>query len=289
MSEAGPSMAWLEREAGEPVPVTGNCALGRAVGNDVTLVDDRVSRRHATIHAQGEQEFLLVDLGSRNGTYLNGRRVNQPTRLRDGDHLQVGPFTLTFHQPTAVDPSGSSAHTITEQTLLELQRAPCWLLLCDIAGSSTLAREKTAEELAVLVGGWFARCKEAIEDGGGVINKYLGDGLLAYWRARDESLPHIAQALRDLQRLQNENTPRFRVVLHHGEVMIGGIPSSGEDSLAGPDVNLIFRLERLASELKLSRIASAAAAQKLGGLVTATPAGEHPLLGFDGQYAVFTF
>jgi adenylate cyclase len=287
MSEAGPPMAWLEREAGEPVPVTGNCSLGRAVGNDVTLVDDRVSRRHATIHSQGEQEFLLVDLGSRNGTYLNGRRVNQPTRLRDGDHLQVGPFTLTFHQPTAVDPSSSSA--FTEQTLVELQRAPCWLLLCDIVESSTLAREKTAEELAVLVGGWFARCKEAIEDGGGVINKYLGDGLLAYWRARDESLPHVAQALRDLQRMQNENTPRFRLVLHHGEVMIGGIPSSGEDSLAGPEVNLIFRLERLASELKLLRLASASAVQKLGGRLTATPAGEHPVHGFDGRYAVFTF
>jgi class 3 adenylate cyclase len=133
MSEAGPSMAWLEREAEEPVPVTGNCSLGRSVGNDVTLVDDRVPRRHATIHAQGEQEFLL------------------------------------------------------------------------------------------------------------------------------------------------------------GEVMIGGIPSSGEDSLAGPEVNLIFRLERLARELKVSRVASAAAVQRLGGRLTATPAGEHPLHGFDGLYAVFSF
>jgi len=55
--------------------VTGNCSLGRAVGNDIVLVDDRVSRRHSTIHAQGERELWIVDLGSRNGTYLNGRRV----------------------------------------------------------------------------------------------------------------------------------------------------------------------------------------------------------------------
>ena len=288
MTQPLPSSAWLEREAGEPVPVTGNCSFGRAVGNDVVLVDDRVSRRHATIHAQGEQEFLLVDLGSRNGTYLNGRRVNQPTQLRDGDHLQVGPFTLIFHQPTAVT-AGSTGVVQSEQTLVELRTVPCWLLLSDITGSSTLAREKTAEELAMLIGGWFARCKEIIEDSGGTINKYLGDGMLAYWRARDEALPHLAQALRDLERLQVKGTPSFRIVLHHGNVSIGGVPSSGEDSLSGPEVNLVFRLERLCSQLGKTRLASGAAIEKLGSSVTPTAAGEHELQGFEGRHPVFTF
>jgi adenylate cyclase len=281
--------AWLEREAGEPVPVTGNCSLGRAIGNDIVLVDDRVSRRHATIHAQGDQEFLLVDLGSRNGTYLNGRRVNQPTHLRDGDHVQVGPFTLVFHQPTPRTATTTSPQTMTGQTLVEIRNTACWLLLCDIIGSSTLARQKTGEELAMLVGRWFARSKEIVEDSGGTINKYLGDGFLAYWRAREESLPHVAQALRDLQRLQSENQPTFRIVLHYGAVAIGGAPSSGEDSLAGPEVNMVFRLERLSSELGQLRIASGPAVQMLAGRVTPAAAGEHELHGFEGKHAVFTF
>jgi adenylate cyclase len=292
MDDAPPATAWLERQGSEPIPVTGNCSLGRAVDNQVALVDDRVSRRHATIHAQGDREFLLVDLGSRNGTFLNGRRVNQPTRLQDGDQLQVGPFQLVFHQAAVLpmpDAAVPEQQRQEPQTMVELESTPCWLLLCDITGSSVLAREKTGAQLAMLVGGWFAKCKEVIEDNGGAINKYLGDGFLAYWRARKEFMPHVAQALRDLGHLQLEKKPDFRVVLHYGQVTIGGIPSSGEDSLAGPEVNLVFRLERLASELRQLRLASGKAVEALGELMSASPAGEHELHGFEGKHAVFTF
>lgn len=280
--------AWLERETGDPIPVTGNCSLGRAVGNDVVLVDDRVSRRHATIHAQGDNEFWLVDLGSRNGTYLNGRRVSQPTRLRDRDHIQIGPFRLGFHVAESTSERTSGTWS-TDQTQLDLRSLPCWLLLADIAGSTVLSRERTPEELAVLVGGWFARCKEVIEDNGGSINKYLGDGLLAYWQVREATLAHVAQCLRDLRRYQDASQPVFRIVVHHGRVLLGGIPSSGEESLAGPEVNFVFRQEKLAGELRQLRLASAAAAALLASHIPTCPAGEHPLPGFDGQHAFHTF
>jgi adenylate cyclase len=288
MSEPISSTAWLERPPGERVPLTGNCSLGRAAGNDVVLEDERISRRHATIHAQGDQEFLLVDLGSRNGTYLNGRRVNQPTRLRDGDRVEIGPFALCFRQASPSQTRGSIPGVIG-QTLVEVRSTPCWLMLCDLVGSSTMARQQTAQELAMLVGGWFGRCKELIEDNGGVINKYLGDGLLAYWRAHGESLNQVRQILQQMQQVQDEGALRFRIVVHHGEITIGGVPSSGEDSLSGPDVNLIFRLERLASEMGFIRIASASAVRLLGDSIAAASAGEHALSGFEGTHAVYTF
>lgn len=280
--------AFLQRDGAQPVPVTGNCALGRAVGNDVVLVDDRVSRRHATIHAQGEREFWLVDLGSRNGTYLNSRRVSQPTRLRDGDRVQIGPFQLTFSVPTS-----AAEHThgtwLADQTQADMRSLDCWLLVCDIIGSTALARERPPEELAVLVGGWFARCKEVVEDNGGTINKYLGDALLAYWPARAETLVHITQSLRDLRRLQEDPRPPFRIVVHHGRVLFGGIPSSGEESLAGPEVNFVFRQEKLAGQIGAVRLASTAAAAQLGQQITVVGAGDHELSGFDGRHAFFTF
>ena len=288
MADTAQFAVWLHRDGFAPVPVTGNCSLGRAVGNDVVLVDDRISRRHATIHVQGEQEFWLVDLGSRNGTYLNGRRISQPTRLRDQDRLQIGPFVVVFRQPATALARGTLA-TVSEQTQMDLRASSCWLLLCDIMGSSTLARQIKGEELAVLVGGWFARCKEVIEDGGGVINKYLGDGLFAYWLSRTEVVAHVAQALRDLQRLQADSKPPFRLVVHHGDVLLGGMPSSGEESLAGPEVNFVFRLERLSSELKIPTIASAAAARQLDPQLPCAGAGEHPLQGFEGEHQVFRF
>ena len=284
---ATPASAWLHRDAHPPVPVTGNCSLGRAVGNDVVLVDDRVSRRHATIHAQGTNEFWLIDLGSRNGTYLNGRRVSQPTRLRDADRVQIGPFFLAFRQHTGV--ADRTATFAADQTQVDLRSLSCWLLVCDIAGSTALARERSAEELAVIVGGWFARCKEVIEDNGGTINKYLGDGLLAYWPVKDPALPHVVQTLRDLHRMQDDRRPPFRVAIHRGLVLLGGIPSSGEESLAGPEVNFVFRQEKLAGSLTTPRLASQAAAELLNPTLPCTPTGQHPLTGYDGLHAFYTF
>jgi len=284
----GEPPAFLQREGAPPVPVTGNCSLGRTVGNDVVLLDDRVSRRHATVHLQGEREFWLVDLGSRNGTYLNSRRVSQPTRLRDGDRVQIGPFQLTFSVPSA-DGERTTGTWSADQTQADMRSVDSWLLLCDIVGSTVLARERPPEDLAILVGGWFARCKEVIEDSGGTINKYLGDALLAYWPARPETLALITQVLRDLRRLQEDPRPPFRIVIHHGRVLFGGIPSTGEESLAGPEVNLIFRQEKLAGQLSSPRLASAAAAAQLGSQMTLVSAGEHELSGFQGTHRFFSF
>ncbi|MGE3310088.1 MAG: FHA domain-containing protein [Limisphaerales bacterium] len=279
--------AWIRRPGSPDVPVTGNCALGRAIGNDVVLVDDRVSRRHATIHTQGLHEFWLVDLGSRNGTYLNGRRVSQPCRLQDDDRIQIGPFQVSLHLAEA--PAIQPSTLVSERTAVDLRSLACWLLVCDISGSTSLARKLAPEELAVVVGGWFARCKEVIEDTGGTINKYLGDGLLAYWPVRAETLPHIAQTLLDLRQMQDEAKPPFRVVIHQGHVLFGGIPSSGEESLAGPEVNLVFRQEKLAGQLGQPRLATEAAATLLGTHLRLTPAGSHPLPGYDGLHPFHTF
>jgi len=176
-----------------------------------------------------------------------------------------------------------------DQTQVDLRSATCWLLLCDITGSTAIARDRTPEELAVLIGGWFARCKEVIEDNGGTINKYLGDGLFAYWLARDATLPHVAQTLRDLRRLQDDGKPPFRVVVHYGLVLLGGMPSSGEESLAGPEVNFVFRQEKLAGSIEAARLASQPAGARLGAVLPVEPAGEHSLSGFDGLHSFFRF
>ncbi len=288
MSDQPLAPALLRREDAPPVPVTGNCALGRAIANDIVLVDDRVSRRHATIHTQGEGEYWLVDLGSRNGTYLNERRVSQPTRLRAGDRIQVGPFKLTFELASRLDPVAKGA-TAADQTQADLRSLPCWLLLADIIGSTALTRSLNGEELAVLVGGWFGRCNEVVEDTGGTINKYLGDGFFAYWPVREGTLPLVAQALRDLRRLQDRANPGFRMVVHLGRVLLGGMPSSGEENLAGPEVTFLFRQETLARQLNVPRLASASAAQALQPLVELQAAGDHALPGFDGKFRFSTF
>jgi len=70
--------------------------IGRWEDNDV-IVDDRwVSRYHSQVRREGEQ-YVIEDLGSKNGTFVNGRRIAGPTVLTDGDEVQVTPLIkLTF-------------------------------------------------------------------------------------------------------------------------------------------------------------------------------------------------
>lgn len=63
--------------------------LGRAQDCDVVLPERQISRYHARIE-QDETGFIIRDLGSKNGTYVNGETVrDQPFRLRDGDEIQL--------------------------------------------------------------------------------------------------------------------------------------------------------------------------------------------------------
>ncbi len=69
--------------------------IGRHPDSDVFLDDITVSRRHAEVTVGADGIFRLRDVGSMNGTYLDGERV-QDAALREGAHLQVGRFRLIF-------------------------------------------------------------------------------------------------------------------------------------------------------------------------------------------------
>lgn len=70
--------------------------LGRGTDCDLRLVDNGVSRHHAEIRVE-DQEAVLVDLGSTNGTFVNGQQVNR-ARLVDGTRLSLGRTTMTFRR-----------------------------------------------------------------------------------------------------------------------------------------------------------------------------------------------
>lgn len=61
-------------------------SIGREAGNEIVLEDPQVSRRHATLTRQGVT-YLLEDIGSTNGTYINGKRVTTPVLLANGDMI----------------------------------------------------------------------------------------------------------------------------------------------------------------------------------------------------------
>ncbi len=71
--------------------------LGRDPSSDIFLNDITVSRKHAKLTIN-PSEVILEDLGSLNGTYVNGERMEQ-TKLKDRDEIQIGKFKLVFFKP----------------------------------------------------------------------------------------------------------------------------------------------------------------------------------------------
>ena len=83
-------------KAGADIPLTqAEMVIGRQSNCELPLPDHTISRRHAKI-IQRSDGYYLEDLQSRNGTYLNGRRIVDPIRLNDRDQIQLYDVTLTF-------------------------------------------------------------------------------------------------------------------------------------------------------------------------------------------------
>lgn len=92
---AGKAKGWLFWGTDRiPVP-PGDNLLGRGEDSILILAEPRVSRRHAHI-VMADGLATLEDLGSRNGTYVNGLKIEGPVTLRSGDRIGIGSFQLVF-------------------------------------------------------------------------------------------------------------------------------------------------------------------------------------------------
>jgi len=282
MDNPSPSEAWLETATHEKHPIVGALSLGRAENNSLCLPDASVSRRHAVLHRQPDGEFWLVDLGSVNGTYLNALRIFQPVKLHDGDLIALAGHAFVFRQ---TGPAHVPTQAVAPTTRLDLRNEPMWLLLADIENFTPLSCALPPDRLAVLLGGWFLACQKIVEENHGRIYKYLGDGFLAYWIDNEASTARVAAAARALATLAGD--PRFRFVIHRGSISMGGCPLPGEEVLLGSVVNFVFRMERLAAQLRVPVLLSEEANARLKDRLATAPLSSHTLKGFDGNFSFF--
>jgi pilus assembly protein CpaF len=75
--------------------------IGRVPGNDVVLPKGNVSKRHSRIVLK-DSRFIVVDLKSTNGTYVNGRKITSPLVVKEGDKIYIGDFILTLEGDAAL-------------------------------------------------------------------------------------------------------------------------------------------------------------------------------------------
>ncbi|RME70073.1 MAG: FHA domain-containing protein [Chloroflexi bacterium] len=136
-------------QAGMRFPILAHqVVLGREESTDITLQDPEASRRHALISWQGGQ-YVIEDLGSTNGTFVNGVQITGPQTLQPGDSIGIGQTTLVFHlegeqarrppsapmpQYAAAQPEGRSK---TTQYLLYGVGCLLFLCICSLLAGAT--------------------------------------------------------------------------------------------------------------------------------------------------------
>ena len=86
-------------DSGHDTALTGDrVVVGRLYSSGIHLEDANASREHAAFMREGTG-WAIEDLGSTNGTYLNGHEVKHPSLLHEGDIVEIGVSRLTYHEP----------------------------------------------------------------------------------------------------------------------------------------------------------------------------------------------
>jgi DNA-binding CsgD family transcriptional regulator len=128
--------------------------IGRGAASDIPLTwDAEVSRAHALLERLGDAWTLIDDGISRNGTYVNGERLQRRRRLRDGDVIAVGGTVLVYADPAerpalATEPTRGAARpalSAAQQRVLDALCGPC--LVSPMAAPAS--NREIAEELVI--------------------------------------------------------------------------------------------------------------------------------------------
>ena len=183
--------------AGRLVEVEDELVLGREDA-DMTLDDPQVSRRHAVIRRL-DGELEIEDLGSLNGTWVNGERVAGRRRLAPGDVVTVGGSAIvvrevrrrsatTMARPGVTRAAANVEAPGPEWTALRAEEdelRPVTALFADIVGSTALGERLAPHEVKALIGECVTRMSHAVEQFGGTVQAYMGDGIAAFF-----GMPH---------------------------------------------------------------------------------------------------
>ncbi len=245
------------------VPILYTATVGRTPENTVCLsFSPTVSRQHAIIRCHNGYEYQLMDLGSRNGTYVNDQRVVMPVTLQSGAKIRIANNDLIFEQESEFESGDGAAVTLAGSTDPALQTVHnAAILVCDIRGFSAQSEILPAGTLAQLLGQWFREAGNLVQKNGGVIDKFIGDAILAYWQENPgppRECESAHQSARDLLHLAAklrwpESGKPFTVgiAVHFGRVAFGniGLVAQRDATIIGNAVNTAFRLETVMKEL----------------------------------------
>jgi adenylate cyclase len=260
-------LAYLEAEIdGEnrsfPIPREFALCIGRSGSVCVTLDDDSVSRRHALLQRTEADEYYVVDLGSRNGTYLNQKRISAASILKPDDRISIGKYTLTFHSEE--DHTEVIRNSGLGSTNATFAPGLITVMVADIRDFTGLAQRLEAAPLSQVTGTLFRKAGKVLQERGAWAQKYIGDAVMAVWlhesqersagelRPLFEAVSQLAEIADSLQGKFGLNAPiRIGVGINTGWASVGNVGSiaNSDYTAVGEVVNKAFRLESATKEL----------------------------------------
>ena len=227
------------------------------------MLDSRsVSRLHALIQRRDAGDLSLVDLGSRNGSFVNGKRVSFPVTLDDGDRLIFGDQELLFQNPerSAAGPLASASDFRNEPTTALHTNSLTTILVVDIRDFTPLARSLPEALLSQTIGTWFLRSGQILQGLGSWAQKYIGDAIMAVWvhehaGSVSADVMRVMRAVKEINAATMEISQTLALPL---PLRIGAGVNTGLAILGGTDytalgdtVNSAFRLETATKGLGL--------------------------------------
>jgi adenylate cyclase len=163
------------------------------------------------------------------------------------------------------------------------------ILFCDLRGFTTFAEKRSAQELVGILNEYFTEMVDCVMGEGGVVDKYIGDNIMAVFGApvsrADDAMRAIRAALAMRASLEKLNRRfaergieplRFGIGLHTGEVVAGNIGSAKrmEYTVIGDAVNVASRLESKTKELSTDLLISDATRERLDPSIDVEAIGE---------------
>lgn len=236
-------------------------------GETIVIADSQVSRRHVAVQPESDGRALVSDLGSSNGTTVDGVHIEEPMLVAPGGIVRIGNTVLEIgradyearpasyteiqsqladHPPTSIDLVAESVSgRISAQVLgVEHEAGTLTIVFSDIESST---------QMAVALGDrvWFdvlqrhhALVSAHVEGHGGRIVKHQGDGYMMCFRSARAALLASMGIQRDLARNADadpDRVLRVRMGLHTGEVLVGD-----DGDLFGKHVVVAARIAALA-------------------------------------------
>jgi class 3 adenylate cyclase len=235
----------LASSDGRVVQIRDGDVVGRtAVGKEVLEIHEEISRRHAQF-VMSDGMWFVIDLGSSNGTFLDGQHLppRERVRIRDGQRLKISPVfecvVRVEDKEAIVFPSGHE-----ETACIEDRRKTMTILFADLKGSVDFFQERGTIVARKWILNLYRMLSSIVSGYGGTHVKNIGDAILAVFDDPHEAAKASLKMQSDLKEhnrtAQESDLYYLRIGMNMGTVLFE------ERDVFGNSVNIASRVQALA-------------------------------------------